>query len=31
MLPEAATIAVASKGNIPLNQPLPIWWGGDIT
>jgi hypothetical protein len=30
MLPEAATIAVASRGSIPLNQPVPIWQGSDI-
>ena len=30
MLPLAATRAAAVSGNMPPNQPLPMWYGSDI-
>ena len=30
MLPLEATMAVASSGSMPPNQPLPMWYGSDI-
>ena len=30
MFPDAATMAVASSGSMPPNQPLPMWYGSDM-